>query len=1779
MPKDNVPILSEEDIVTVKEIWNKSLVWKDQCMEAIYHRWMATCPSVQQTIYAFHETLREDIFFTIDLAVRALNMSTESTQPNPGCRYSTVEEYMSYYADIGIDSRQWTHLRKAFFFGLGCYSLYLNEEEIDDLIAAESDPVSSAVWRFFVLHIQNKAKKAIASRKEYFTSSLMRKHLPRHLSSVLSNGGMDKVGQVVCQVLLARSNTLRVCLASTSVDDLALAVGETLNNVVRGLEKGTGIGSLAMSFKPLAKICSEYTFPIETFSYLPEALLTALQKTGESVSTELLSGLTRLADLLVLHVKQPIVVREVLLMKAREWFLLLAKEQRWPEDQLTARISQVEAEIAATGTYTHTYEELQYGCRVAWRNSSKCIGRLHWDSLTVRDRRHICSPEEIFRVCVNHLDTAIARKSDKICSMTVFRPRRPNEVWGIRIWNNSLVSYACYEMPDGTYLGDPGNKHLTQMMIDKLGWNPPEPRTAWDILPLVVEVDGAPPRLYELPMKAQYDVQITHPANEKFNALALRCATLLSSSNRAMEIGGVEYNCCVFSRGFVEFEVARYLWEKLENQFEIAESFDLNTRDDISNWQEIGFALLSTAVSRSYIKSGVPITTHHTASSEFITHCNNEKKQGREVSGEWNWIGGFVGMQCPLWTREMRQLPLFPRFRSQSDIWAVKVTLESGKGEMLELDMPRGGVIVLYGSETGTCEVYAKHTVRKLRSLHPTLARLSEFGTRDKRLSLSTFSTILVITSSLDHKQCPYNAHGFLDGDGSLPDLNHTSFSVLLVGCSAFPIFCGYGHEVDKALLNAGGNRLFAAMKADELNNQYGAFEEWLARVSTSLLGSDEPIPRLECEVVPPNDHRVTELRNYDTDMNGVPAKLGRFTRCECVISNQLMLKSSETLSARVVAFDVSPLTDSYETGDRLCVLPLNSVNACENLASSLGLKLDDVVMGWDVIPSRQERVPASLFVPLPARVGDILRFHIDIRLTPDVCSKLISLLADKCLDETSINFFVLQEWIETLAEYADDKEKYNRLMNKIIDEHYTISAMLQRFSSTCSITIIDLLQIVRPLKPRYYSIASSALVHPYEAYICASLVSIPSAFSQKRYGHASAMLNDMAAGDSALVALSKSTFRLCANPQAPLLMIGGGIALAPMTAFCEERCQYIPEDDTVSPIGPALVFTGFLSTNSVMYGEELNLWLEEGALSEVHIALPPRSYIVDKMELAGENIVKLLSDSSCSVYVSGGNTTVECVFETLVSILVQHNNMTRLSAVRQLRSMIESGRYQVDCWGSTDYLRLSDIFSPHPTGTVDKVRRWDDSVGELSLTLSESPEITVREKNDDTIPRLPQSSISKSEFAGLEAKVRKYETQISKLTRESNKQQARVEELLLKEKRCPVDHSSFTLDVVPPSISGDYHEESLIDDAKPVANEALETPSSHVTSLVAQNIKETEISLPVVDRHGNDTPESVGPNEFTPSVVEPSDKISGEDYILSHVATESSVVLDESKRSTVGRRGGFVKQQSEKFERKKLSTSGVHPVADASSSQMHTNLPQGDNRRVSAPSSLNKRSEFIKSRSARFERSGSGHGELPEVSISLQRVSMAPVTSSVPVNGVPLNGAKRASRSNVGEEQSKLEHAAERNDNARTIGDKDRRQSAPIPSSSGMAEQRFGFVRSRSAYFERDTSSATDKPASVGSESISHGSVDRRSLLVKSRSANFEKARATDALTATVSYSNCYSYDALRDNLVQNIDMGKKESYLSDAEFLRVMGVTKLEFAALPKWKQLTKKREVGLF
>jgi hypothetical protein len=94
------------------------------------------------------------------------------------------------------------------------------------------------------------------------------------------------------------------------------------------------------------------------------------------------------------------------LEEARSFLELLRAERVIDTQTYRRRLDQISCAVVRRGHYWMESSELEHACRVAWRQSSRCIGRLLWKTLIVRDCRELVTPEEIFGACVDHLRLA-----------------------------------------------------------------------------------------------------------------------------------------------------------------------------------------------------------------------------------------------------------------------------------------------------------------------------------------------------------------------------------------------------------------------------------------------------------------------------------------------------------------------------------------------------------------------------------------------------------------------------------------------------------------------------------------------------------------------------------------------------------------------------------------------------------------------------------------------------------------------------------------------------------------------------------------------------------------------------------------------------------------------------------------------------------------------------------------------------------------------------------------------------------------------------------------------------------------------------------------------------------------------------------------------------------------------------------------------------------------------------------------------------------------------------
>jgi len=325
-----------------------------------------------------------------------------------------------------------------------------------------------------------------------------------------------------------------------------------------------------------------------------------------------------------------------ILGSARQFITMFHNENRaGPPDR---RLRQVRREIEAMGTYWHTPDELAFGARVAWRNSSRCIGRLYWQSLRVRDRREVTGAADIAAESVAHLREAT--NDGRIRPViTVFAPDAP--YWpGPRILNSQLVRYAGYPAAGGTVIGDPANVDIT-LVARTLGWPGARPPGRFDLLPLVVQESGALPTLHELPGDAVLEVMIQHPEFGWFADLGLRWYAVPVISDMYLDIGGVRYPAAPFNGWYMCTEIgSRDLGDtgRYDQLPVIAGHMGLSTASDRTLWKDKAMTELNLAVLHSFSRAGVTISDHHTESVRFLKHLEREESQGRTCPADWTWI-------------------------------------------------------------------------------------------------------------------------------------------------------------------------------------------------------------------------------------------------------------------------------------------------------------------------------------------------------------------------------------------------------------------------------------------------------------------------------------------------------------------------------------------------------------------------------------------------------------------------------------------------------------------------------------------------------------------------------------------------------------------------------------------------------------------------------------------------------------------------------------------------------------------------------------------------------------------------------------------------------------------------------------------------------------------------------------------------------------------------------------------------------------------------------------
>ncbi|WP_392432245.1 NADPH-dependent assimilatory sulfite reductase flavoprotein subunit [Yersinia sp. HM-2024] len=461
------------------------------------------------------------------------------------------------------------------------------------------------------------------------------------------------------------------------------------------------------------------------------------------------------------------------------------------------------------------------------------------------------------------------------------------------------------------------------------------------------------------------------------------------------------------------------------------------------------------------------------------------------------------------------------------------------------------------------------------------------------------------------------------------PKLPETAFAVFGLGDTSYAHFCQAGKDFDNKLAELGAQRLLDRVDAD-VEYQESA-QLWRQQIVAALQAR---APAQSAAAV-----AVTQSGVVDEITSSPYSKAAPLT-AQLSVQQKVTGRNSEK-DVRHIEIDLGDSGLRYQPGDALGVWFDNDPALVEELLALLWLKGDEQVS----IDGQNISLSQALRSQLELTQNTTLIVDKYAALSRD--EKLIALLADK----------------PALQHYAKN--------TPIVD-------MVRQAPS--DLNADQLVALLRPLTPRLYSIASSQAETENEVHITVGVVRYD-IDGRPRTGGASGYLADRLEvdGDIRIFIEHNDNFRLPANPETPVIMIGPGTGIAPFRAFMQQR-----EADGATGKN-WLLFGNPHFTEDFLYQVEWQRYVKDGLLTRIDLAWSRdqahKIYVQDKLREQGAELWDWIQQDA-HIYVCGdANRMAKDVEQVLLDVVGLHGAMDAEQADEYLSELRLARRYQRDVY------------------------------------------------------------------------------------------------------------------------------------------------------------------------------------------------------------------------------------------------------------------------------------------------------------------------------------------------------------------------------------------------------------------------------------------------------------------------------------------------------------------
>lgn len=533
----------------------------------------------------------------------------------------------------------------------------------------------------------------------------------------------------------------------------------------------------------------------------------------------------------------------------------------------------------------------------------------------------------------------------------------------------------------------------------------------------------------------------------------------------------------------------------------------------------------------------------------------------------------------------------------------------------------KANLTILYGTETGNAKALADILAEKALFKNISATVLSMYDYNYKKLNEEENLAIIVSTHGEgDPPDMAEDFHKYITGE-RVPKLENLTYSVLALGDKSYKYFCKAGEDIYSAFKRLGAFNIVPIVSCD-VDYEMKA-EVWMNNFLMNLLPAG-PVAKIEPKLPKTSTSKHSKKNPFlATVLKKV--KISGLESDKEVYHLELALENSGLI---------------YEPGDSVGIFTKNPDSLVAQIIQKTGFN-----------PEQKVDIGDEEF-----SIVDALTYHLEI---------------------TVLTFDILQKYYEKTK-----NREIVKLLNddKVLNEYlfgHDLLDLLEDFPFQWFPN--KLLEILRPLPPRLYSISSSQESVGDQVHATVSVVRYENE-GRKRQGACSSYLaDDINLDDQIPIYIDKNpSFRLPSNGS-KIIMVGTGTGIAPYRAFMQQR-----ESEGIK--GNSWLFFGDRTFKAdFLFQEEWQKLLKSEHLEKLDLAFSrdqnEKIYVQHKLK-ENQNEIFDWIENGAHFYLCGEmKHMAEDVNKTLLEIIQNEGGISEEQAEKYLKKLKREKRFQKDVY------------------------------------------------------------------------------------------------------------------------------------------------------------------------------------------------------------------------------------------------------------------------------------------------------------------------------------------------------------------------------------------------------------------------------------------------------------------------------------------------------------------